>query len=29
VFVVQDGKEKLCAVAQGTIVAMPTGSANL
>lgn len=29
VFVVQDGKEKLCAVAQGTIVAMPPGSANL
>lgn len=28
VFVVKDGKEKLCAVAQGTIVALATGSAS-
>ncbi len=28
VFVVKDGEEKLCAVAQGTIAALPPGSVN-
>jgi uncharacterized protein (TIGR00369 family) len=28
VFVVKDGTEKLCAVAQGTIAALPSGSVN-